>query len=189
MAHGSQPALAALYDETSSLLNGILLRMLERPEDAEEVLFDLYMKAWNNAARYSIDRGSVQAWLITMARNLAIDRIRQNEARRKISGIEFEIGDLTARGASPEGQTHDNQQRQWLRTFLLVLPKEQRQMLFMAFFSGFTHSEISAYLGQPLGTVKTKIRTALLKLRTLIEQPSSASTHFSAASASSARNS
>src|SRR4051812_27725662 len=77
IAQGRQDALARLYDETSPLVNGLLLRILERPEDAEEVLLDVYMKAWKYAATYTEQRGSVQSWLVTMARNTAIDRIRQ----------------------------------------------------------------------------------------------------------------
>src|SRR5215471_2866200 len=83
MAQGRQEALATLYDETSPMLNGLLLRILERPEDAEEVLLDVYMKAWKYAARYSDKRGSVPAWLMIMARNAAIDRIRQKRALPK----------------------------------------------------------------------------------------------------------
>src|SRR5882672_8971234 len=90
MAHGEQSALAQLYDETSSMLNGLLLRMLERPEDAEEVLLDVYMKAWKYAARYTDKRGSVQAWLMIMARNAAIDRIRQKRAQPKTLAFEPE---------------------------------------------------------------------------------------------------
>lgn len=132
---------------------------------------DLYMKAWNNAARYTAERGGVLSWLVTMARNLAIDRIRHNHARRKISGIDCEFDSLAARGASPEGQTAERQRRHSLQAMLAVLPRDQRQVLLMAFFSGFTHSEISTHLGQPLGTVKTKIRTGLLRLRGLLEEP------------------
>src|SRR4029077_20203626 len=90
MAQGRQEALARLYDETSAGLNGVLLRILERPEDAEEVLLDVYMKAWKYAGRYTEQRGSVQTWLMTMARNAAIDRIRQRRAQPKTQGFELE---------------------------------------------------------------------------------------------------
>src|SRR5260370_42699538 len=90
MGQGQQGALACLYDETSSMLNGLLLRILERPEDAEEVLLDVYMKAWKYAARYTDKRGSVQAWLMIMARNAAIERIRQKRAQPKTLAFEPE---------------------------------------------------------------------------------------------------
>src|SRR5215813_13042102 len=81
MAEGHQDALARLYDETSPMVNGLLLRILARPEDAEEVLLDVFMKAWKYAPSYSEKRGSVQGWLLIMARNAAIDRIRQRRAQ------------------------------------------------------------------------------------------------------------
>src|SRR3981081_2455214 len=103
MAQGQQDALATLYDDTSSMINGLLHRMLERAEDAEEVLLDVYMKAWKNAAGYSEKRGSVQAWLITMARNTAIDRIRQRRAQPRMVEFESETGiDFESPDASPE---------------------------------------------------------------------------------------
>ncbi len=83
IAQGQQDALAQLYDETSPMINGFLLRMLERPEDAEEVLLDVYMKAWKFASSYTEERGTVPAWLVAMARNAAIDRIRQRRAQPK----------------------------------------------------------------------------------------------------------
>src|SRR5438309_12064231 len=90
MGQGQQGALAQLYDETSAMLNGLLLRILERPEDAEEVLLDVYMKAWKYAAAYTEQRGSVQSWLVTMARSTAIDRIRQRRAQPKTITFEQE---------------------------------------------------------------------------------------------------
>jgi RNA polymerase sigma-70 factor (ECF subfamily) len=89
MATGQQDALAELYDRTCSLLNGLLLRMLERPEDAEEALADVYMKAWKNAGKYAPERGSVQSWLIIMARSIAIDRIRHKRAAAEYDGVRF----------------------------------------------------------------------------------------------------
>src|SRR5262249_41450158 len=92
MAQGRQEALAAPYDETSPLLNGLLRRMLEKAEDAEEVLLDVYLKAWKNAAAYSAKRGSVQAWLVIMTRNAAIDRIRQHRSQPRVIGFEMDNG-------------------------------------------------------------------------------------------------
>jgi RNA polymerase sigma-70 factor (ECF subfamily) len=171
MALGQQEALASLYDETCSLLNGLLLRMLERPEDAEEALADVYMKAWKNAASYSPDRGSVQSWLVIMARSIAIDRIRHKRAQPKMAALEFESGvDLKSHGATPEEQTGASQRRTQVQRVLLDLPPEQRQVLVMAFFGGLSHSELASKLGQPLGTVKSRIRTALLRLKDVLEE-------------------
>uniref|UniRef100_Q01UK6 RNA polymerase, sigma-24 subunit, ECF subfamily n=1 Tax=Solibacter usitatus (strain Ellin6076) TaxID=234267 RepID=Q01UK6_SOLUE len=172
MAQGQQNALGQLYDETSALLNGLLVRMLERPEDAEEVLLDVYMKAWKYAGGYSEARGSVQAWLVTMARNAAIDRIRQHRAQPKalVFAPENQAEPISS-AASPEQQAFDRQRRRRVQHLLNQLPLEQRQTLMLAFFGGLTHAELAERLGEPLGTVKSRIRAGLIRMRGLLEEP------------------
>ena len=173
MAAGSQDALSRLYDETSPLINGLLQRMLEYPQDAEEALLDVYMKAWKNAASYSTGRGSVQSWLVIMARSIAIDRIRHKRAQPKTAGLEFETGiGFVSPGASPERQTADAERSSKVGRLLQELPPEQRQLLELAFFAGYSHSELAERLGQPLGTVKSRIRVALSRLRSVLEEES-----------------
>jgi RNA polymerase sigma-70 factor (ECF subfamily) len=172
MAQGRQDALARLYDETSSMLNGLLLRILERPEDAEEVLLDVYMKAWKYAARYTDKRGSVQAWLMIMARNAAIDRIRQKRAQPKTLAFEPEsTPEPESTEASPEEQTAEREKRRRVQLVLNELPPEQREVVELAFFGGLTHAELAERLREPLGTIKSRIRMGLLRLRGLIEEP------------------
>jgi RNA polymerase sigma-70 factor, ECF subfamily len=172
MAQGRQEALARLYDETSSVLNGLLLRILERPEDAEEVLLDVYMKAWKYAARYSEKRGSVQAWLMIMARNAAIDRIRQKRAQPKTLAFEPEATpEPESTEASPEEQTAERERRRKVQIVLRELPPEQREVVELAFFGGLTHAELAERLREPLGTIKSRIRMGLIRLRGLIEEP------------------
>jgi RNA polymerase sigma-70 factor (ECF subfamily) len=170
MAQGQQEALAALYDETSPMLNGLLQRILERREDAEEVLLDVYMKAWKNAGGYTEKRGSVQAWLVIMARNSAIDRMRQRRAEPRTAGFDDAIAiGIEAAGDSPETQTAVAQRRRRVRDLLNELPAEQRQAVLLAFFGGYTHAELAGKLGEPLGTIKSRIRMGLLRLRSLAE--------------------
>ena len=172
MAQGRQDALARLYDETSSILNGLLLRILERPEDAEEVLLDVYMKAWKYAARYTDKRGSVQAWLMIMARNAAIDRIRQKRAQPRTLAFEPEsTPEPQSADASPEAQTAERERRRRVQLVLNELPPEQREVVELAFFGGLTHAELAERLREPLGTIKSRIRMGLLRLRGLIEEP------------------
>jgi RNA polymerase sigma-70 factor (ECF subfamily) len=172
MAQGRQDALARLYDETSSMLNGLLLRILEHPEDAEEVLLDVYMKAWKYAARYTDKRGSVQAWLMIMARNAAIDRIRQKRAQPKTLAFEPEsTPEPESTEASPEEQTAERERRRRVQIVLNELPPEQREVVELAFFGGLTHAELAERLREPLGTIKSRIRMGLLRLRGLIEEP------------------
>jgi RNA polymerase sigma-70 factor (ECF subfamily) len=171
MAQGRQEALAALYDETSPMLNGLLRRMLEKPEDAEEILLDVYLKAWKNATAYSDQRGSVQAWLVIMARNAAIDRIRQHRAQPRVLELEADNGiDPVSPDESPETQTAAQQRVRRIRAGIAQLPREQREAVELAFFAGLTHIELAEKLGEPLGTIKSRIRMGLIRLRSLLEE-------------------
>jgi RNA polymerase sigma-70 factor (ECF subfamily) len=169
MAARDQDALARLYDATSPLVNGLMLRMLRDKEDAEEALLDVYMKAWKYAGSYAPERSGVQAWLVMMARGIAIDRIRHRRAQSKTAGHEIEADSSFSLTASPEQQTLQSERRSEMQRMLEALSGEQREVLLMAFFAGYTHSELSGHLGQPLGTVKSRIRTALIKLRELMD--------------------
>ena len=171
MAQGRQEALSKLYDETASSINGLLLRILDLPQDAEEVLLDVYMKAWKNAGNYSPDRGTVRAWLFTMARSVAIDRVRQRRARLNTFPLDFPgLVEPPSADDSPEQQTADSQRRRKVHQLLQELPPEQRDVVMLAFYKGMTHSELAGYLGQPLGTVKSRIRMGLLHLKSRLEE-------------------
>jgi len=171
MAQGRQEALSQLYDATAHTLNGLLLRLLDLPQDAEEVLLDVYMKAWRNAKSYSPERGTVQAWLFTMARSVAIDRIRQRRARPSTLPLEFQgLSEPPSGDESPEQQSASSQRRRKVQILLNELPAEQRDVVMLAFFGGLTHSELAGRLGQPLGTIKSRIRMGLMHLRSLLEE-------------------
>ena len=172
MAQGRQDALARLYDETSSVLNGLLLRILERPEDAEEVLLDVYMKAWKYAARYSEKRGSVQAWLMIMARNCRHRPYPPETRATQDAGLRTEATpEPESTEASPEEQTAERERRRKVQIVLRELPPEQREVVELAFFGGLTHAELAEHLREPLGTIKSRIRMGLMRLRGLIEEP------------------
>ena len=168
MAAGDQAALGELYDRTSSLIYGLAFRILERGEDAEEVTSDAYMKAWRHAGHYSRDRGSVAAWLVMMTRSIAIDRIRQRKSQRWAAPNLEEVAEPISSEGSPEQQALHAQTHFRIQEALAELPEEQRTLLHMAFFSGLTHSELAEALGIPLGTIKTRIRLGLQRLRTAL---------------------
>jgi RNA polymerase sigma-70 factor (ECF subfamily) len=171
MAAGHQDALAQLYDATSSMVNGLLLRILEHSRDAEEVLMDVYMKAWKYASDYSDKRGSVQSWLLIMARNTAIDRIRQRRAQPSTLAYDSDIfPEPVAPDASPEEESVLRERRVRVQQVLKELPAEQREALVLAFFAGLTHAELAERLGEPMGTVKSRIRMGLMRLRGLLEE-------------------
>ena len=170
MATGQESAMGDLYDLTSGLVHGVALRILENPQDAEEVVLDVYMKAWRNASTYSTDRGSVTAWLVMMARSVAIDRIRSRNAQPKtweLTNLEFpEPADGAF--ATPEQATQERERQARVQLALRELPIEQREALILAFFGGLSHAELAERLGQPLGTIKTRIRLGLRRLRSLL---------------------
>jgi RNA polymerase sigma-70 factor (ECF subfamily) len=143
----------------------MVLRVLGNVADAEEVTMDVYTQVWKAASGYDISRGSVTAWLITLARSRAIDRVRSRTSRARKETSLPETYDAPATGISPEQETEETQRRRQVMTALSTLPAEQRQAVELAFYSGLTHSELAERLGQPLGTIKTRIRAGMSRLR------------------------
>lgn len=165
VAEGDQQALAALYDGTSKLVFGLVLRILGDRSVAEEVLFDVYTQVWRQAARYDPARGGPLGWITTIARSRAIDRLRSDKPLQQ----EDELSDTTASretsAASPETNAALAEMREIVRAALDHLSPEQREIIELAYYSGMTQTEIAAHLSLPLGTVKTRTRLAMMKLR------------------------
>ena len=165
MAGGDESALSALYDRSSRLIFGLLLRILNDAGLAEEVLLDVYMQVWRQAGRYDPVRGKTLAWLVTIARSRAIDRLRstrQEELRKESLDATGHALTLTTAFEDP---TIAPERQKIVRSALDSLPPEQREVIEMAYYLGLSHSEIAARLGQPLGTVKTRTRLGMIKLR------------------------
>jgi RNA polymerase sigma-70 factor (ECF subfamily) len=165
IAQGDQSALGALYDTTNRLIFGLILRILGDTSTAEEVMLDVYTQAWRQAATYDISRGAPLAWLTTIARSRAIDRLRSGwQDQRRKEPLEV-AGDTPADSASPEDLTVASERQRFVRQALAQLSPEQREVIELAYFSGLSHSEIAERLNQPLGTVKTRTRLGMMKLR------------------------
>jgi RNA polymerase sigma-70 factor (ECF subfamily) len=164
-AAGDQSALAALYDESNRLVYTMALRILRDTADAEEVTLDVYMQVWKTAGGYSGDRGSVGTWLVMLARTRAIDRLRARESRTRLEDPLPEQTQFPASTPSPEQEAQGRWHRERVVSALQALTPEQRQAVELAVFSGFTHSELAVRLKQPLGTVKTRVRQGMMKLR------------------------
>lgn len=165
IARNDQSALATLYDATNRLAYGLILRVIGDAGTAEEVLLDVYTQVWRKAANYDADRGSPLAWLMTIARTRAIDRLRsgwQDKHRKEPLDL---LNDRETTAASPEEATVNAEMQRFVRTALSGLSPEQREVIELAYYGGLSHSEIAAKLNQPLGTVKTRTRLGMIKLR------------------------
>ncbi|MDX2161461.1 MAG: sigma-70 family RNA polymerase sigma factor [bacterium] len=166
IAAHDQKAMAEFYDRFAALVYGMAVRVLENNALAEEAMQDTFLKVWEQAAQWNPERGKLVTWLLTLARYTAIDRLRKERSRATDSAADLDqlLHLLSDAGAVDADRVTDAQQ---MRTLLDRLPAEQRQALELAFFKGYTHQEIAERLGQPLGTVKSRIRQALHTLKGL----------------------
>jgi len=167
-AHGDQMAFGKLYDQSSPQVYGLILRMVEQTHTAEEVMLDVFTQVWKQAHTYDQQRGTVAGWLMTLARTRAIDRIRAGRADRARLAPMEEAEWLPSDQATPEAQSAEGEQRRIVQQALETLSAEQRQPILMAYFGGYSQSEIAAHLGIPLGTIKTRMRLGMIKLRDLL---------------------
>jgi RNA polymerase sigma-70 factor, ECF subfamily len=168
MKAGDESALSALYDRYSAMLFGLLLRILKEREAAEEVLQDLFLQVWRNAGQFDARRGSLPAWLMVMGRNRAVSRLRGRRDRELLEENEGEYANRFVSVQNIEDEAARAELARSLTAALATLPAEQRQALEFAYFEGMTQSEIAARTGAPLGTVKTRVRTAMQSLRQLL---------------------
>ena len=168
VASGEQSALTAIYDATNRLVFGLILRVVVDRATAEEVLLDVYTQVWRQASTYDTNRGVPLAWIMTIARSRAIDRVRAGRQDQQRKEPLEAIGEVSAGGISPEDASLYSERRRLVRTALETLSPEQREVIELAYYSGLSHSEIAVKLGQPLGTVKTRTRLGLIKLRDML---------------------
>ena len=168
VADGDSSALTTLYDSTSRLVFGLILRVVTDRSSAEEVLLDVYTQVWRQASTYDAKRGAPLAWLMMIARTRGIDRLRSGKHEHQHKESLDSIGEVTASTASPEADTVMAERRQLVRSALETLSAEQREVIELAYYSGLSHSEIALRLGQPLGTVKTRTRLGMMKLRDML---------------------
>ncbi len=164
-AQGDQAALATLYDSTSPQVFGFVLKILNNREAAEEVTLDVYTQVWRQAHTYDRTRGTPGAWLMTLARTRAIDRFRAGAAERgRIESLD--AAQLFASDEeTPEQNVAGQERRRYVQQALNTLTPEQRQAIALAYFYGLSQSEIAEKLELPLGTVKTRMRLGMIKLR------------------------
>jgi RNA polymerase sigma-70 factor, ECF subfamily len=159
MRAGDQSAMAGLYDRYSRVVYGVALRVLASTTAAEDVVQEIFLQLWRKPDSFNAERGKLGPWLAVIARNRAIDHLRKRP-------MEDDIDELPiSTGVDLESDSAQKLAIEKIRGVLAQLPQDQRRVLEMAFFEGVTHSEIAGKTGEPLGTVKTRIRAGLLALR------------------------
>ena len=166
ITRGDEQALAQLYDRYRSILFGLLLRILHSRSEAEDILQEVFLQVWQRARDFDASRGKVFTWLVTLTRSRAIDRLRALGTReRTIEAAARNTDDIVS---DAEQDAIITQRSEIVQTALRELSEEQRQVLLMAYFDGFSQSEIAEKLESPLGTVKTRMRAGMTKLREIL---------------------
>jgi RNA polymerase sigma-70 factor (ECF subfamily) len=168
IARQDEQALASLYDRYRLILFGLLMRILRSREEAEDVLQEVFLQVWRRASDFDPQRGRPFTWLVTLARSRAIDRLRQLGSRERVASSVIEFAGEGIVDAAEN--TFRSEQRQLVAAALTELSEEQRRALTLAYFEGLTQAEIAERLRSPLGTVKTRMRSGMIKLRELLSQ-------------------
>jgi len=173
VVQGDQQAFSQLYDHSSTLLFTLAVRILGNHEEAAEILRDVYVEIWRKVSRYDLGRGTPVAWLIALTKSRAIDRLRAKVSRgyRVTNLPEAGIAVQVAHPApSPLETQADQELRRGVKAAVAVLPQAQQQAIELAYYEGLSYPEIAARLNQPLGTVKTRIKLGMSKLRDGLQQ-------------------
>lgn len=168
IAKRDQSALSVLYDRFSRPLYTLALKVVNVPEEAEEIVTDVFCQVWRTAERYDASRGRVDSWLFMMTRSRSLDRVRASQRQQRViesQEAEASLEPTVSRVSDPQAEAELAERRQAVQAAMVGLSNPQREALEMAFFEGLSHSEVAAKTGEPLGTVKTRIRAGLGKLR------------------------
>jgi RNA polymerase sigma-70 factor (ECF subfamily) len=168
VARGDMNALATVYDQTVAAVYGLVLRILGDTSAAEEVTADVFVQVWQRAADYDARRGPALPWLLLLARSRALDRWRTSTvARTRTEPIDV-AAELPTPEPGPHASAETAERRRLVIRAIATLPTEQRHALELAYYRGLSHAEIAAAISEPLGTVKTRIRTAMIRLRSVL---------------------
>jgi RNA polymerase sigma-70 factor, ECF subfamily len=158
-----QQAMTDLFDRYGRMVYSVALRVLKDRGQAEDVMQDIFFQVWRTPGSFAEGRGSLGAWLAVMARNRAIDALRRRKPCDSVDDV------VLASRTDIASEIERNSLMEKVRTIMKDLPSEQQKSVELAFFEGLSHTEIAAQTGDPLGTVKTRIRSALVRIRKAIE--------------------
>jgi len=170
IANGDQDSFQRLHERFSGIVHSTIYKVLNDTMDTEDVAQEVFSAIWRKAGMYNQSKGKPLTWVTTMARNRAIDRLRHKQRQSRLNDdFKEERDTLTSPTRVDSADTAENNDRhRVVRSAVMNLSKEQREAIQMAFFSGLTQSEIADALGEPLGTVKARIRRGMLKLRSVV---------------------
>jgi RNA polymerase sigma-70 factor (ECF subfamily) len=172
IAQQQEGALAQLYDRYNRLVFSLAFTVVDDRATAEEITLDVFMRVWQKADTYRADQAKVSTWLTHIARNHAIDILRRRSVRPDHFAVPLEDAPFRSEAPEqdPQEMTELSLQRKRVHAALARLPDDQRQALLLAYFGGYTHSQIAETLKQPLGTIKTRLRLAMQKLREFLDE-------------------
>jgi RNA polymerase sigma-70 factor (ECF subfamily) len=166
IVEADETALGALYDRWARSLYSLVLHLLRDPDEAEDVVEETFWQAWRKADSYEPARGAVSTWLLTIGRRKALDRLRAKKRHKEDPiGNDRTFADIASPSPDPSQDVEGSELREHMRAALRELPAEQREVLELGYFNGLSQTEIADATGQPLGTVKTRMRLAMQKLR------------------------
>jgi len=170
MAAGDREAFSRFYDRYAPLVYPLITRIVREPADAADVLQEVFWESWQAAASYDASRGSPEAWMVMRARTRAIDRVRS--VRRRGETFVMPLDETTAAATPDSGDPAERaEDRGLILGALAELPAAQREVIELAYYGGLSQTEIAERIKQPLGTVKTRIRSGLERLRTMVKRP------------------
>lgn len=170
VARNESWALAEIYNRYARLVFSLALKILNDRSSAEEVVQEVFVKVWRRARDYRDDRGKFSSWLTGIAHHHAIDELRRRRVRPSAAGDESAAAEVMDDGPAPMDRAVQSLEHRRIVDALCAIPPEQRRAIEMAYFDGFTQQEIADRLGQPLGTIKTRMRLGMQKLKTLLDE-------------------
>jgi RNA polymerase sigma-70 factor, ECF subfamily len=174
IAKGDRTALSQLYDRYSRLIYAVAWKSLNSVEDCEEVVLEVFAQVWRISDRFDPEKGSPEQWIFTLARSRILDRLRKNQRLNKVNTAIISDKEIAfpILSVDPLETVEITERRQQVFTALSQIPSEQRQVIEMAYYQGLTHTEIAAATGLSLGTIKTRLRLGLSKLRVQFDSES-----------------
>lgn len=172
IVNGEESAMAALYDRYSQLLYTFGVRILRSEQETQDLLQEVFLQAWNKAASYAKDKGTVYTWLVTMTRNRAIDVVRSKGFKQHGQRVDIDEVNLVAdmRSSNPHATAVIGEDQRIVTNALKGLTSDQQQVIALAYYEGYSQSEIANKLNIPLGTVKSRMRKGLMEMRSALQK-------------------